>query len=86
MKHLGKIYEHDKAHDTSYINTLEGYFNNNQNLGKTAKAMFIHRNTLIYRIEKIKEILNTDLKNAEEILQIQLALKVFRLLNNLLPH
>ncbi|WP_307197070.1 helix-turn-helix domain-containing protein [Neobacillus niacini] len=43
--------------------------------------MFLHRNTLIYRIEKIKEILNSDLKNSEELLQIQIALKIFRLLN-----
>ncbi|MCH6264109.1 MULTISPECIES: PucR family transcriptional regulator [Neobacillus] len=81
MKRLGKIYEHDKFHGTGYINTLENYFHNNLNISETAKAMFLHRNTLIYRIEKIKEILNSDLKNAEELLQIQLALKIYRLLN-----
>ncbi|MGG1674384.1 PucR family transcriptional regulator [Neobacillus sp. NRS-1170] len=81
MKRLGKIYEHDKLHGTGYINTLENYFHNNLNISESAKAMFLHRNTLIYRIEKIKEILSTDLKNAEELLQIQLALKIYRLLN-----
>ncbi|WHY01974.1 PucR family transcriptional regulator [Neobacillus sp. DY30] len=81
MKQLGKIYEHDQLHGTSYIITLENYFQNNLNISETAKAMFLHRNTLIYRIEKIKEILNSDLKNSEELLQIQLALKIFRLLN-----
>jgi purine catabolism regulator len=81
MKRLGKVYEHDQLHGTSYIITLENYFHNNLNISETAKAMFLHRNTLIYRIEKIKEILNSDLKNSEELLQIQLALKIFRLLN-----
>ncbi|MDN3017030.1 PucR family transcriptional regulator ligand-binding domain-containing protein [Paenibacillus sp. BSR1-1] len=81
MKHLGKIYEHDRLHGTSYLYTLENYFSNNLNTSETAKAMFLHRNTLIYRIEKIKEILKTDLKNSEELLQIQLSLKIFRLLN-----
>ncbi|MFF2450059.1 PucR family transcriptional regulator [Neobacillus sp. NPDC058068] len=81
MKRLGKIFGHDQLHGTSYILTLENYFLNNLNISETAKAMFLHRNTLIYRIEKIKEILNTDLKNSEELLQIQLALKIFRLLN-----
>ncbi|WP_066308279.1 PucR family transcriptional regulator [Bacillus sp. FJAT-29814] len=80
-KRLGKIYEHDKHHNSGYIDTLENYFLNNLNISETAKAMFLHRNTLIYRIEKIKEILNTDLKNSEELLQIQLALKIYRLLN-----
>jgi PucR family transcriptional regulator, purine catabolism regulatory protein len=81
MKYLGKVFEHDHLHGTSYIQTLENYFIRNLNISETAKAMFLHRNTLIYRIDKIKEILNTDLKNSEELLQIQLALKIFRLLN-----
>ncbi|MEH7178511.1 PucR family transcriptional regulator [Neobacillus vireti] len=81
MKRLGMVYKNDQLHGTSYIITLENYFQNNLNLSETAKAMFLHRNTLIYRIEKIKEILNSDLKNSEEMLQIQLALKIFRLLN-----
>lgn len=80
-KCLGKIYEHDKLNGTSYISTLENYFYNNQNVSETSKAMFLHRNTLIYRIEKIKEILNTDLKSSEELLRIQIALKIFRILN-----
>ncbi|WP_264737661.1 helix-turn-helix domain-containing protein [Cytobacillus firmus] len=60
--------------------TLENFFINNLNLTETSKAMFIHRNTLIYRMEKIKEILNTDLKHSEELLRIQIALKIFRIL------
>jgi purine catabolism regulator len=81
QKCLGKIYEHDKFHATSYLSTLENYFYNNQNVSETSKAMFLHRNTLIYRIEKIKEILNTDLKSSEELLRIQIALKIYRILN-----
>lgn len=81
QKCLGKIYEHDNLHGTSYISTLENYFYNNQNVTETSKAMYLHRNTLNYRIEKIKEILNTDLKNSEELLRIQIALKIFRILN-----
>jgi purine catabolism regulator len=79
-KSLGKIFEHDKVHGTGYITTLENYFSNNLNVSETAKAMFLHRNTLIYRIDKIKEILNTDLKDSEELLRIQIALKIFRIL------
>ncbi|WP_277585033.1 PucR family transcriptional regulator [Psychrobacillus antarcticus] len=81
QKCLGNVLEHDKMHVTSYIDTLENYFYNNQNVSETSKAMYLHRNTLIYRIEKIKEILNTDLKNAEELLRIQIALKIYRILN-----
>ncbi|CEG25822.1 PucR family transcriptional regulator [Bacillus sp. B-jedd] len=85
LKRLGKVYEYDHTHGTSFIETLENFFHNNQNISETAKAMYLHRNTLIYRIEKIKEIMDTDLKSAEELLQIQLSLKIFRLLNKKLP-
>jgi len=81
LKQLGKIYEHDHAFGTSFMITLENYFAHNQNVSEAAKAMFIHRNTFIYRIDKIKEILNMDMKNAEELLQIQLALKIGKLLH-----
>ncbi len=79
-KCLGRICRHDKIQGTNYMITLENFFINNLNLTETSKAMFIHRNTLIYRMEKIKEILNTDLKHSEELLRIQIALKIFRIL------
>lgn len=78
---LGPIYDHDRAHGTSFMITLENYFAYNRNVSEAAKAMYIHRNTFNYRIDKIKEILKTELKNSEELLQIQLALKIYRLLH-----
>ena len=81
LKQLGTLYEHDHAFGTSFMSTLENYFAYNQNVSEAAKAMFIHRNTFIYRIDKIKELLNMDLKNSEELLQIQLALKIGKLLH-----
>lgn len=81
LQTLGTVRDYDQEHGVSLIDTLEYYFAHHQNISAAAKAMFIHRNTFIYRIDKIKELLHTDLKNAEELLQIQLALKIFRLLN-----
>lgn len=78
---LGVIHHHDQTFNTSFISTLEYYFMHNQNVTEAAKAMFIHRNTFIYRIDKIKELLNSSLKNADELFQIQLALTLYRLLN-----
>jgi len=86
LESLGAVFEHDLLHGTSYLITLENYFIYHMNISETAKEMFIHRNTLIYRIEKIKEILKTDLKNYEELLQIQLALRIYRLLGKSLYH
>ena len=81
QKTLGAVAEHDHLFGTSFMSTLEYYFKYNHNISEAAKAMFIHRNTFIYRIDKTKELLHTDLKDADELLQIQLALKLYRLLN-----
>ena len=79
-KVLGVVHNHDQTANTRFISTLEYYFMYNQNITEAAKAMFIHRNTFIYRIDKIKELLSTDLKNADELFQIQLALNLYRLM------
>jgi purine catabolism regulator len=79
-KVLGGIHEHDQTMNTRFMSTLEYYFMYNQNVTEAAKAMFIHRNTFIYRIDKIKDLLNIDLKNSDELFEIQLALNLYRLL------
>ena len=58
--------------------SLDCYFACNCNVSETAKALFIHRNTLIYRIDKIKSILGRDLKDSEERLLLQLGLRVYQ--------
>ena len=57
------------------VKTLEVYFNNCRNSANTARDLFIHRNTLLYRLEQISKILDLDLNNNEQVLIIQLALK-----------
>jgi purine catabolism regulator len=61
------------------IHTLEAYFEHNGNLSQTAEALFIHRNTLIYRMERIAAITDLDLDNAEDRLKLQLALHIYRM-------
>ncbi|WP_270507633.1 helix-turn-helix domain-containing protein, partial [Paraclostridium sordellii] len=58
---LGKLIDYDKRKSTSFMNTLKVYIFNNSNLLSTSKKLFIHRNTLIYRINKIKTILEKDI-------------------------
>ncbi|MBN1537440.1 MAG: helix-turn-helix domain-containing protein [Anaerolineales bacterium] len=61
------------------IHTLEAYFEHNTNLSQAAEALFIHRNTLIYRLERFGEITHLDLSKPEDRLAIQLALRIFRM-------
>ena len=80
-KCLGPLFLHDCDNGTAYLSTLEYYFVHNANVTETSKAMFIHRNTLIYRIDRIQEIIGLDIKHSEDILRIQIALKILRILD-----
>ncbi len=75
---IRSLVEYDKQNATNMVETLDCYFACNCNVSETAKALFIHRNTLIYRIDKIKSILGRDLKDSEERLLLQLGLRVYQ--------
>ncbi len=61
------------------LNTLEAFFAHNGNLSQTAEALYIHRNTLVYRLERIAAITNIDLDKPENRLAVQLALHIYRM-------
>ncbi len=56
--------------------TLETYFENNLNITNTAKAIYVHRNTLLYRLKKIKQVTGLDPQQFNEAFQLYLALKM----------
>jgi purine catabolism regulator len=62
------------------IHTLEAYFEHHGNLSQTAEALHIHRNTLIYRMERIEAITNLDLDKPDNRLALQLSLHIYRML------
>lgn len=74
---LGPLMAHENCPEI--VRTLESYFENNGNVSKTAEALFIHRNTLLYRLEKITSILELNLDNPENRLAVQLALRIQRM-------
>lgn len=78
---LGALIDYDKAHHSNLLQTLSAYFANGGNLSQTAEALFVHRNTLQYRMERIAQISALDLANPETKLAVHLALKAYRLLH-----
>ena len=76
---LGPLLEYDARHDGTYIETLECYFRYNGNLSQTARTMHFHRNSLLYRLERIEEILGRSLEDADLRLSLQIALKIHHL-------
>jgi len=79
---LGLIIENDnKNKDISFIQILETYLNENCNITVAAEKLFLHRNTLKYRIKKIEELLDCDLHNFDDCIKVKIALyinKIFK--------
>lgn len=74
---IGPLLAYDGSEEL--IRTLEAYFKHNANLSQTAEALFVHRNTLLYRMERISQILDLDLDNPDNRLAVQLALHIYRM-------
>lgn len=67
---LRKLEEYDHANGTYLQETLVAYYMNRFNIGKTADELFVHRNSLQYRLKKIEEILDYSLDDSMEYLDL----------------
>ncbi|WP_333860899.1 PucR family transcriptional regulator [Clostridium sp.] len=80
-ENLLKLKEYDKKNSSNLLQTLTIYLRENRNLGKTAEILYIHRNTIKYRVKRIEEILDCDLKDEEVIFNIKLCIRIGIFLN-----
>ena len=77
---LSKLEEYDHANGTFLQETLLSYYMNGFNSAKTAEALFIHRNSLNYRLKKIEELLDLEIGDYMEYLDILNCIMVKRLM------
>jgi carbohydrate diacid regulator len=62
--------------DEETLMTINKFFENNLNVSETSRQLFVHRNTLVYRIEKIQKSMGLDLRNFDDALTFKIALMV----------
>ena len=62
--------------DEETLNTINKFFENNLNVSETSRQLFVHRNTLVYRIERIQKNTGLDLRNFDDALTFKIALMV----------
>jgi PucR family transcriptional regulator, purine catabolism regulatory protein len=79
---LGPLLEYDRQHATTLVRTLGFYLESGRNLESSARAMFIHVNTLKYRLKRIQEIARLDLNSAEQRFNVHLAVKILQAIGN----
>ena len=62
--------------DEETLNTINKFFENNLNVSETARQLFVHRNTLVYRIEKLQKATGLDIRVFDDALTFKIALMV----------
>ncbi|SCM83364.1 putative Purine catabolism PurC domain protein [uncultured Sporomusa sp.] len=75
-----------RHHYPLLFDTLQTFLDTNQNYFLTSEKLFLHSKTVRYRVAKIKNILNVDFANPEELLQIQIAARLFKLIDGRKKH
>lgn len=78
---LGPLLEHDARYATRLLPTVESFAIHAGRLRETAGEIYVHRNTLAYRLERAGEILGKDLKDPDTMLNIALALRAMHLMD-----
>lgn len=68
--------------DHETLMTIQAFFENNLNVSETSRKLFVHRNTLVYRLEKIRKLTGLDLREFEHAITFKVALMVKKYLTS----
>lgn len=79
LDRIQTLHQYDAERHTELVKTLEKYLEHNGSLVEAAQALFIHRNTLLHRLERIRDLCQVNLRNAWDCLNLYVALKAHQL-------
>jgi carbohydrate diacid regulator len=69
--------------DEDTLETINKFFENNLNVSETSRKLYVHRNTLVYRLEKIKKLTGLDLREFDHAIVFKVAMMVKKYLDSL---
>lgn len=67
--------------DEETLTTVNKFFENNLNVSETSRQLYIHRNTLVYRLDKLQKMTGLDLRNFEDAITFKITLMVSKYMN-----
>ena len=76
---LKRVIEYDRKRHTEYLYTLEIYLKNETSITRTSEELFIHRSSLIKRINKLKKLLQKDLEDPKLRLYYRIWFSLYRI-------
>ena len=81
LPELQRLEDYDRTHGTAFVQTLTCYIESLTNTTASAEALHLHRNSMLYRIEKMEQIMGISLKSKETIYPLAMSLFARRLLH-----
>jgi sugar diacid utilization regulator len=82
---VAPLVRYDDQYRTDLVGTLESYLDQNCNMNATASAIYAHRHTVAYRLERVKELTGLDPMQSEDRERLGLGLKAYRIIAPRLP-
>ena len=82
---VAAIVRYDDQYATDLVGTLEAYLERNCNMNATAAAIYAHRHTVAYRLERVKDLTGLDPMQSEDRERLGLGLKAYRIIAPRLP-
>ena len=77
---MSELIKAEKKNGVQLMKTLECYLKNNRNLRETADELYIHKNSLKYRLKKIESITNMSVNDSQDMFELQLCLELKHIL------
>jgi carbohydrate diacid regulator len=62
--------------DDETMVTIQKFFENSLNISETARQLYIHRNTLVYRLERLEKMIGLDIRKFEDAMTFKIAMMV----------
>lgn len=83
---LLQLLDYDRKNGTDLMNTLFEYLENSRNINQTTKALYIHKNTLLNRLNRIRSVMDCDLNNSWDRFLLSLSFRVLTYQNIYRPN
>lgn len=74
------VWQYDTAHDTEYLETLSSYLRQNRSVKAAAQELHLHRNTVNYRVGRLRELFGLDLEDAPATCRMLVSCEILRML------
>lgn len=82
---LKYLLDYDLEHNVSFTKTLSSYFASSRNITDTAATLHLHRNSVVYHLNKIQELLDLDFSNPTEMLLMEMSIRMYEYYTKELP-